>query len=141
MLWKSTYMDREIAINNFSKKAYNPNFGLESNHTSQNIKDEEAQNVITFGAYFPFVGAGNRAKNWNLVIDTSKPSKSIDSNPSDISIEELYKTVSEEIQTKNLPNITQEFLLFADGKELNSTFLKPYSVEEEPIYAVLDNFP
>jgi len=134
MLWKSTYMDREIAINNFSKKAYNPNFGLDTNHTAHNIKDDETQNVIIFGAYFPFVGAGNRVKNWNLVIDTSKPSKSIDNSPSDISIEELYKAVSEEIQIKNLPNITQEFLLFADGKELDSTFLKPYSVEEEPIY-------
>ena len=134
MLWKSTYMDKEIAINNFSKKAYNPNFGLESNNAAQSIKNEEAQNVIIFGAYFPFEGAGDRAKNWNLVIDTSKPSKSADGNPNNISIKELYDAVSEEIQIKNLPNITQEFSLFADGKELDSTFLKPYSVEEEPIY-------
>jgi hypothetical protein len=134
MLWKSRYMDREIAINNFSKKEYNPNYGLERSNIAHQTNSDDSQNVIIFGSYFPFVGAGNRIKNWNLVIDTSKPSKSNDCDPGDISIDELYKIVDKELEIKNLENITEEFLLFADGTEIDSTFLKPYSVDEEPIY-------
>ena len=137
ILWKSKYMDRNIAINNFSKKEYNPNYGLENNPAAPIAKGEEAQNIIIFGDYFPFVGAGNRARSWNLIVDTTKPSKSNVSdstNPSDILIDELYSAVDEELKTKGLPNLTQDYLLFADGRELESTFLKPFSVDTEPIY-------
>jgi len=135
MLWKYTYMDRSIAINNFSKKLYNPNYGLENDSRARKNDDAEIQNVIIFGEYFPFVGAGKRVKNWNFVIDTSKQSKSSDvESIGDVSIDEGYKAVNDEVLSKGIPNLTHEFFLFADGRELKSTFLEPYSPEVEPIY-------
>jgi hypothetical protein len=136
MLFKSRYLDRKVAIDNFSKKAYNPNYNLERSQVTQGSNSDDAkQNVIIFGEYYPFTGAGYRVRNWNLVIDTTKPSKTITSNPvspKEVSIKELYEAVFAEIQSKNIPNLSHEFLLFADGKELGSSFLMPHRISDEP---------
>jgi len=126
--WMSQYQDKKIAIDNFSKKAYNPKFRLDQIET-QNANDKK-QNVVIFGEYFPFVGAGYRIRNWNFVVDTSKPSKNADSIPNDVSIEELYKAVNDGIREKGLPNISHECILFADGGELDTSFLLPDRVKE-----------
>ena len=130
---KSQYKDKLIAINNFSKKAYNPGFMLDQATADDSQKYK--QNVVIFGEYFPFIGAGYRIRNWNFVINTSKPSKNADSTPSDVSIEELYNAVNDGIKEKNFPNISHECILFADGRELDSTFLLPNRAKE-PEYSL-----
>jgi hypothetical protein len=135
---KSKYLDRKIALENFSKKSYNLNYKLEGSTVSQGAGAEVAeQNLIIFGDYYPFIGAGYRMSNWNLVVDTSKPSTTLPSNdssfPTDFTEKEMYEAVFAEIQSKELPNISHKFLLFADGKELDSTFLLPHIANDKPL--------
>jgi hypothetical protein len=139
--FKSKYLDRKIAIDNFSKKAYNPNYNLERGTVTQGSSAEDIkQNLIIFGEYYPFVGAGYRIRNWNLVVDTSKPSKTLATiipssspTPEEISVKELYDAVFTEVQSKNIPNLSHEFLLFANGKGLDSSFLLPHIATDEPL--------
>lgn len=126
--WKALYLNRNIALENFSKKSYNPDYQIEDILPESDVTKQgegKSQNVIIFGGYFPFLGAGYRIGNWNFVIDTSKPAKSPNSEssqPKDITIDEVYNAVSEEIKKKNLPNVSDECILFADGKELQESF-------------------
>jgi hypothetical protein len=130
--WKSLYLNRTIALNNFSKKSFNPAYRINDLLVEHNIitpDDELGQNVIVFGDYFPFLGTGHRARNWNFVIDTTKQAKNPINEvnfPKDISIEEIYTSVSQKIQEKCLPNLSWSYVLFADGNELDKTeFLLP----------------
>ena len=134
--WKALYLNRNIALENFSKKSYNPDYQIEDILPESDVTKQgegKSQNVIIFGGYFPFLGAGYRIGNWNFVIDTSKPAKSPNSEssqPKDITIDEVYNAVSEEIKKKNLPNVSDECILFADGKELQESFLLPTRIGE-----------
>lgn len=154
-------LDRNVACENFVKSNYNPDYNLHEsskngvltefcNWITQNniISDEDEgkkQNIILFGDYFPFLGAGKRVRNWNFVIDSSKKQKkesnnmndsnvscedsSIpqedqdeEQNPDELSIKELYKAVSSEIENKAFPiNLPPKYILFADGKEADKT--------------------
>ena len=164
--------DRNFAFENFSKSRFNLDTkkstiletqnGTESILTKfcdwltrNNIKPEKdegkRQNVIIFGDYFPFLGAGKRIKNWNFVTDLSKPKKDLKSllEPKDkeekknqdeekeeeenrdvkenkeekkniideLSVRELYQAVYDKINTKNLPNLSYKYILFADGNK------------------------
>lgn len=160
--------DRNIAFEKFSKENFKPEFSKDTSSdiqngtasiltkfcswlTQNNIKSEEdernPQNVIIFGDYFPFLGAGIRIRNWNFVTDLSKPKKDLKplSKPKnkekegnkeeeenkeekkdkdgEISLGELYKAVYNKINTKKLPNLSYQYILFADGNrsdEINS---------------------
>ena len=123
---KSMYLDKSIALNNFSKKLFDPGFNLSGVLAEYKVIETDSdikQNVITFGGYYPFLGAGIRARNWNFSIDSLKSSKNRDDNkpdsPSEILTEELYNVVTEGINKKGLPNISQEYILLADGHEVN----------------------
>lgn len=142
--------DRSTALENFSKGHFNPKFdenissetqnGIESTLTKfcdwitrSNVIIEEdkgdSQNVILFGDYFPFLGAGVKTRNWNFVTDLTKPKKSLESlvesqnnrekgsKISELSLKDLYKAVYDRIDAKNLPNISYKFILFADGNK------------------------
>ena len=125
---KSMYLDKTIAINNFSKRIFNPGYNLDGVVAEHNIIETESnikQNVITFGGYYPFLGAGRRARNWNFSIDSSKTSKKPDDGkpnlPTELSIEELYNAVQEEINKKGLLNISHDYILYADGNEVDKS--------------------
>lgn len=92
LLLKDIY-DRYIALNHFSKKNFDINYNLASSSNkpksfltricdwiiqNNKIDERKKQNVITFGDYFPFLGAGQRVRNWNFVIDPSKLQKNKD---------------------------------------------------------------
>jgi len=136
---KSMYMDKNIAINNFSKKSFNAGYNLSGVAAEHNVIETDLnikQNVITFGGYYPFLGAGRRARNWNFSINSSKSSKKRDNDcvsdlPGKISTDELYTAVLNGINEKDLPSITQEYILFADGHEVDkSKKLLPNKVGE-----------
>ncbi|WP_292372909.1 hypothetical protein [Methanosarcina sp. UBA411] len=142
--------DRSIALGNFSKGHFNPKFdknissetqnGIESILTKlcdwitrSNVIIEEdkgnSQNIILFGDYFPFLGAGIKTRNWNFVTDLTKQKKGLGSlvefqnnqekgsKISELSLKELYEAVCDRIDAKNLPNLSYKFILFADGNK------------------------
>lgn len=142
--------DRYIAFKHFSKESYDEDYNLKKHLDESNLikvltksfceflirnnikpeKDEgKNQNVVIFGDYFPFLGAGKRTRNWNFVTDLSKPKKNLESllesqnNEekesiiNELSVRELYEVVYERIKNKNLPNLSYKFILFADGNK------------------------
>lgn len=131
LLLKPVY-DKHIALNHFSRKSFNPYYNLSSTSIQDNkIKSDNdmGQNVIVFGGYSPFLGAGHRIKSRNFIIDLSKlqNGQADEQNNSDtLSIEDLYTAVNHEIESKKLPNVSLNYLLFADGKEIDRVdFLLP----------------
>lgn len=162
--------DRDIAIKNFSKGSYNSEYNLNKSSDESNVikgflktfcnwmirnnitsekSKEKDQNVVIFGDYFPFLGAGKKTRNWNFVTDLSKPKKGLDSlvesqnnkekgnKTSELSLKELYEAVYKRISAKSLPNLSYKFILFADGNkedEINILLkdrLKPCSHHEK----------
>lgn len=142
--------DRSIALKHFSKGNYNKKYNLNKSSDESNVikgflktfcnwiirnnitpekGKEKDQNVVIFGDYFPFLGAGKRTRNWNFVTDLSKPKKILDTllesqnneekenKTSELSIGKLYEKVYDRIKKKNLPNLSYKFILFADGNK------------------------
>ena len=130
LLLKPVY-DKYIALNNFSRKSFNPNYNLSNTIQDNNTKSDNniGQNVIVFGGYSPFLGAGHKLKSRNFIIDLSRSQKNQadEQNNSDtLSVEDLYTAVNREIKNKELPNVSLNYLLFADGKEIDKIdFLLP----------------
>lgn len=136
--------DMHIALNNFSRKAFNPYYNLsraaikENKEKSkdieeiQNKSDYMGQNVIVFEDYFPFLGAGYRIRGRNFIINLSElypdiPDKQNNpaSQPEDALSEKdsqllkaLYKAVREGVKNKRLPNTSVSCFLLADGDEI-----------------------
>jgi hypothetical protein len=80
------------------------------------------QNVIIFGDFDPFLGAGLKIdrKEFDIDLSKSKNDKSCEKHNADsLSIEELYDTVRSEIEDRKLPNVSSKYLLFADGKKID----------------------
>jgi hypothetical protein len=116
----------------FLKQSYNPNFQPDLPLYSAFLHPliaflkrhilqlEPAQNVITFGRYQPFLGAGGRIFAWTLAIDR-KPAEDQSKEPAriDIPIQQFYKAVDLELATLNLPNLEQLSRLFVDGFEMD----------------------
>jgi hypothetical protein len=115
----------------FITQSYNPNFQpnlplyseflqpLTSFFKGHIIQPEPNQNVITFGRYQPFLGAGGQISQWTLAIDQKPPEDQIEGPTRiDIPVEELYQASDQEIATLNLLNLEQLSRLFVDGFEL-----------------------
>jgi len=161
--------DRAIALKHFSKGNYDSEYNLNKSSDESNFiigflkpfcnwiirndiipekGKQKDQNVVLFGDYFPFLGAGKRTRNWNFVTDLSKPKKNLDlvepqnnqengNKTSELSLRDLYEAVYKKINSKNLPNLSYKFILFADGnKEDEVNFLlkdrlKPCAYDEK----------
>lgn len=141
LLLKPVY-DKKTSLDNFSKKFFNPYYCLNvsdmSNKTSSdhNGSDHDIeQNVIIFGDYDPFLGAGIKIDNTDFDIDLSNSKKGMSDqkNADSLSIEELYDAVSREIKRSKLPNVSLNYLLFADGKKIDEADFLLSSKLGEPI--------
>ncbi|MFA6371550.1 MAG: hypothetical protein WCW68_02895 [Methanothrix sp.] len=138
---------RNIALNNFSRKTFNPGYNLNNlliDHGILGSEEAKSQNVVVFGDYYPFLGAGNKIKNWNFVVDSTKKSKIIanftENLPKEINIEEIYKNIICDISNKEFPNISLKYILLADGNELDkSKFLLPKD-KSDPVISLDQNF-
>lgn len=81
---------------------------------------EPDQNVVTFGGYQPFLGAGGRISQWSLAIDR----KPAESQPHDLTrinipVQEFYDAVDQGLKTLALPRLELLSRLFVDGFEMN----------------------
>jgi hypothetical protein len=134
ILFLKPILDRKVAFDNFSQDSYNPNYNLNrpfennfltnfckwiiGNATISDQDKSEKQNIIVFGSYFPFIGSGIRIKSWNFVAPKSQNDMNHNKTQDDLSIADLYEAISTDIENKELP-ITAEFMLYADGNEMD----------------------
>jgi hypothetical protein len=87
---------------------------------SQLIQSEPLQNVITFGRYQPFLGAGGQISKWTIAIDR-KPAEHQSPEPSriDIPVKAFYQATDQEVTALKLPYLKGFAWLFVDGFELD----------------------
>lgn len=140
MGFETVYLRWAIA-RKFLKKRYDKTFSIKpleplSNYFRQGIYHPiDEQNVIVFGSYAPFVGAGEAipASRWTVPVARalSNPemsngllTASVDSEflgqerYVDIPVNEFYETVDHEVESLNLPGLQKTSQLFVDGFEL-----------------------
>ncbi|MCU0567412.1 MAG: hypothetical protein MUF49_12535 [Oculatellaceae cyanobacterium Prado106] len=130
----------------FLKQFYNPNFqpqlplysvfleSLSPFFKQQIIAAEPFQNVIVFGRYQPFLGAGGQESQWTLAIDR-KPDQEqpLEGDRIDIPVEEFYRAVDQEVAILKLPQLKGLTRLFVDGFELAADGTVLPSAETAPI--------
>lgn len=87
---------------------------------AQLIQPDPLQNVITFGRYQPFLGAGAQISKWTIAIDRKPaPDQPPGTSRIDIPIEAFYQSVDQEVAALKLPYLKGFARLFVDGFELN----------------------
>lgn len=111
----------------FLKKHYDSEFSIKpleplSDYLRQDFYHPiNNQNVIVFGSYAPFVGAGEPipSSRWTVPITRRlKAEKETGDRYVDISAREFHKWVDDEIGSLDLPQIQKTSQLFVDGFEL-----------------------
>jgi hypothetical protein len=136
---------RDIALNNFSRGSFHPGYNLNNlliDHGILGSEEAKAQNVVVFGDYYPFLGAGDKTKNWNFVVDSTKKNKIAtlaENLSSKIEISEIYNQVYDSISKKNLPNISLRYILFADGNELDKSEFLLSNHKSDPVISLDEN--
>lgn len=116
--------ERNTAIENFSRKRFNPDYNLDNPSNDDIItklckwiiqddykldhKHVNDQNIVVFGDYFPFLGSGQRVGYWNFVIDSSKRQSGESNNKDNCNVlcEGLQKPLNEEEYERNLENLS-----------------------------------
>ncbi len=140
--WKMLYLNRAEAVKKFSKLSYKSKIFSKYHSLDYESNRQDDQNVVIFGGYYPFLGAGTRTGYWDFVIDTSKPSKTLtleSLEPIEISIKELYEDASKKLSSIGLPNVYDRWILFADGNELEKKFLRPRKPDDPIDFTDLDS--
>lgn len=96
----------------------------------------KSQNVITFGGFRPFLGAGEKVAGWSLSI----PRTSMDGHTTvNIPLYDFYKVVEDEVEGKNLPNIQKTSKLYVNGLELEVDGQILKSVASRPVAKLPEN--
>lgn len=127
----------------FLKRFYNPNFHIKqlaplTSFLKQRIIEPEAnQNVVTFGGFRPFLGAGEQVSGWTLAIErksTDNPDRHID-----IPVQEFYQAIDASVDKRQLPHLQQLSQLFVSGHELETDSHILTQREAKPIATLPEN--
>jgi hypothetical protein len=117
---------RNFLKQNLSKYSYNDDFQYSDNKKNlesiNSFINRISGNVIFYSGYSPFVGCGIDIGGWSLVVDIDKGKREIDQKSTPISFEvsELYSTISKEINSLRLPNLTVQDKIFINGKTIRN---------------------
>lgn len=79
-----------------------------------------ADNVVVYGGYSPFVGAGFDHGGWSFAVNVRRPGEDLgrSKSPRPFPLSELYACVAHNLHDLNLPDLTIEDRLFVNGEEL-----------------------
>jgi hypothetical protein len=79
-----------------------------------------ADNVIVYGGFSPFVGAGFDHGGWSFAVNIRKPSEEWErpKSPKAFRLPELYECVEHNLHDLNLRNLVIEDKLFVNGEEV-----------------------
>jgi hypothetical protein len=112
-----------VQSRNFKQTNYNPNLTLPlpeplvAFFKTSTTPSDPKQNVIVFGGFYPFVGAGTPRTDWNFVIDLSRLNKSEDrKTPQPVTLAQLYDAVDKAIQARDLPFVSAREILYCEGE-------------------------
>jgi hypothetical protein len=81
----------------------------------------QAHNVVVYGDFTPFVGAGTTIGGWSFALRTDKGRENIKGSPEiprPFSVAELYQYVTAEIESLNLSNLRIQPRVYIDGRSV-----------------------
>jgi len=125
--WKGKYkiVARKLSENNQNSVEYNLSIDIENKINS--ISEEES-NVIIFGGYSPFVGAGIDIGGWSFAINTNKGKEEAGNvfEPKSFEASEMYKFISDKLKDQ-IGKVAIKDILCVNGKKIDKRFLpNPY---------------
>jgi len=139
--WKGKYkiVARKLSEKNLSSVEYQMDKDIENKINS--ISEKES-NVIIFGGYSPFVGAGIDIGGWSFAINTNKGKEEVGKicEPKTFEANEMYKFISEKLEKIQIGKVVIKDILCVNGQELRedtrflaNPYTKPYNRVEQEI--------
>lgn len=128
--WRIVFLDRrktryEIVGKHLLKGNFNPDFfdfplNPKTEKKLEEIAKTQDANVVIYGGFSPFVGAGINIGGWSFAIDTSKGKEDMGSivEPLPFQVSELYDYVTNSINRLDLDNLIIEDNLYINGQEI-----------------------
>lgn len=128
--WRIVFLDQrktryEVVGRYILKGNFNPEFFTSQINAKQEKKLEEINktqdaNIIIYGGFSPFVGAGLNIKGWSFAIDTSKGKEGMGSvaKPLPFQVNELYDCINSSISRLKLDGLSIEDNLYVNGQEI-----------------------
>lgn len=117
--------ERMILDEYFHQETFDPEkvanrFEADVEDISGAVSTREDQNLIIYGGFTPFVGAGYDIGGWSFTVDLSKPKEYLDENPELMAfrLDELYNRVDAALKASELPGLKSQDLLFISGSEI-----------------------
>lgn len=92
---------------------------------NQVLSADAVQNVVTFGGYTPFVGAGGKISGWVMTVERKPDPSTLEEGEDEgrrisISVEDFYGTVDEAMEKVQLPRLQRSSVLLVKGAELDA---------------------
>lgn len=82
-----------------------------------------AHNVVVYGGFTPFVGAGATIGGWSFALRTDKGRediKGLPETPQPFDVAELYQRVAADIEALDLPNLRIQPRIYVDGRSVRA---------------------
>jgi hypothetical protein len=130
----------------FLKQHYDPHVPpgllsrLSASFRQRILKPDPQQNVITFGGYLPFIGAGVQVSGWTLAINRAAKPDGVAamSHPVAVPEAEFYRAVDAAIANAGLPNLQASTLLLVNGYELDADGAVLAKVDTSPVASLAE---
>ncbi|NMO13957.1 hypothetical protein HPC49_08865 [Pyxidicoccus fallax] len=92
---------------------------------NQVLSADAVQNVVTFGGYAPFVGAGGKISGWVMAVERKPDPSTLEEDEDEgrrisISVEDFYRAVDEAMEKAQLPRLQRSSVLLVKGAELEA---------------------
>ncbi|NEZ64598.1 hypothetical protein D0962_17690 [Leptolyngbyaceae cyanobacterium CCMR0082] len=128
--WRIVFLDQrntryEIVGKNLLRGNFNPNLfnsplNVKTKKNLEEIARTQDANVIIYGGFSPFVGAGVNIGGWSFAVDTSKGKENMGAikAPLPFQVSELYDYIANSIFRLDLENLSIEDNLYVNGEEI-----------------------
>lgn len=128
--WRIVFLDKrkaryDIVGKNILKRNYNPDsinlqLSPDLERKLKEISETQNANVIIYGGFSPFVGAGLNINGWSFTVDINKGKEEmgVTKKPLPFQVTELYEYISDSINSIRLDNLSIEDNLYINGQEI-----------------------
>ena len=141
------YNEKFDLLKSFTNREYDREkvrgrFGIEQKASILEGLPNPDQNLVTYGGFSPFVGAGIDLGGWSFALDISRPKNHLGQLETVIEFEvgELYKEIEATCTSLNLPNLRVADLCFVSGLDIrNDRDILPDSIGK-PVQRIDDTY-
>jgi hypothetical protein len=133
---------KNFTSNEYDREKVRNRFSIEQKNSIVNGLPKSDQNLVVYGGFSPFVGAGFDLGGWSFALDVSRPKSLMekDETVNDFEVSELYKEIEAMCKGLNLPNLSVADLCYASGQDIrNDRIILPNPVGK-PVQHIDNNY-